>query len=186
MTSGSGPQADRSGRSQGFRLRERAACLQLVGFHLFYEGDGPRQRILRNHISVESRSPPYAPAMRLAQDRRTPIVRSPQASRQVAVAVELAAFSELDLGDRASDNAIKWPRTSFAPSSTGSVRACRPSSKRTSAAWPTRTTRRSRKRVESPKQMRNRNGRRSWTRSEPGGARVSNPKWRRCERRRSD
>ena len=28
-------------------------------FHLIYEGDGPRQRILRNNISVESRSPPY-------------------------------------------------------------------------------------------------------------------------------
>src|SRR3954469_12390872 len=51
MTSSSGPQADRSGRSQVFTLRERAACSQLCGFHLFYEGDGPR------HASYETVSP---------------------------------------------------------------------------------------------------------------------------------
>src|SRR4051812_16055292 len=51
MTSSSGPQADRTGRSQVFTLRERAACLQLCVFHLFYEGDGPR------HASCETVSP---------------------------------------------------------------------------------------------------------------------------------
>src|SRR4051812_30505561 len=51
MTSSTGPQADRSGRSQGFTLRERAACLQLLVFPSFDEGDGPR------HASCETVSP---------------------------------------------------------------------------------------------------------------------------------
>src|SRR5438045_3282828 len=44
-------QSGRSGRSRVFTLRERAACSQLCGFHLFYEGDGPR------HASYETVSP---------------------------------------------------------------------------------------------------------------------------------
>jgi hypothetical protein len=51
MTSVPDPQADRDGRSQGFTLRERAACPQLWLFHLVYEGDGPR------HASCETISP---------------------------------------------------------------------------------------------------------------------------------
>src|SRR4029453_4206581 len=59
MTSSSGPQADRSGRSQGFRLRERAACSQLCWFPSDLRGGWSSARILRNRIPVESRSPPY-------------------------------------------------------------------------------------------------------------------------------
>ena len=39
-------------------------------FHLIYEGDGPRQRILRNNISVESRSPPWTVARTLIELRQ--------------------------------------------------------------------------------------------------------------------
>jgi hypothetical protein len=51
MTSTPGPQADRGRRSQVLRLRERAACPQLVLFPSFVEGDGPR------HASCETVPP---------------------------------------------------------------------------------------------------------------------------------
>src|SRR5450830_1959055 len=51
MTSVPHPQADEDGRSQGIKLRERAAFLQLCCFPPFNEVDGPR------HASCETVSP---------------------------------------------------------------------------------------------------------------------------------
>src|SRR4029078_11561261 len=72
MTSSSGPQADRSGRSQGFTLRERAACPQLCVFHLCYEGDGPR------HASYGTISPSNLgrPHPACSESLEEPIVRT--------------------------------------------------------------------------------------------------------------
>src|SRR3954451_21334224 len=118
MTSSTGPQADRSGRSQGFTLRERAACLQLLVFPSFDEGDGPR------HASCETVSPSNLgrplETCDVRRGTRTDSIycRSTVASRQVAVAVGFAAFSCLDLHRIGPDNGGEWPRSTFPTSTT--------------------------------------------------------------------
>ena len=113
MTSTPGPQADRGRRSQGFRLRERAAYPQLCGFHLISEGDGPRHAsygtVPPSNLGrplLACPEPQNQPIIRTnAAMDGTSIVRPPGERRQVALGVGVAAFFNIDLADRAPDNA---------------------------------------------------------------------------------
>ena len=97
LTSVSGPQADRKGRSQCLRLRERAACPQLGCFHLFYEGDGPR------HASCETISP--SNLIRPHRARQTFHCTASARTRQTVVGLGVASLCILDLSGNAPDNA---------------------------------------------------------------------------------
>src|SRR3990170_8681562 len=124
MTSSSGPQADRSGRSQGFTLRERAACLQLVCVPSFDEGDGPR------HASCETVSPsnlgrPLEKGLR--PHVQNSILRPHVTAVKLLSCLDLRHFRCLTC-TRPLPIIGQWPRSRSATSSTGSVPACTRSS----------------------------------------------------------
>src|SRR5687767_9047312 len=118
MTSNPSPQADQGGRSQVLRLRERAACLQLWLFHLFYEGDGPR------HASYETVSP-------------SNLGRPPTGMLNFEFGMlksNLKFTSAFSIQHSALYYVSQWP-TSSARSLNRCVPACRPSWTDSSARW---------------------------------------------------